>query len=278
MGGLGEDPRIGGTPGTGATGTQQQPGTAPGSGTDPGTDPQKGDGGTGAGDGKGKGKQAGGTPGGAAGGSAGGKPGGKAGGQAGGAQDAPPDAKPGNKGDDSILGDLAALASLITDPESLHKAKNNGNTGKGAQIGHKKGLISGWLGQLMVIGMVFMGRVKDLVKGIGNFFKRGYNALKNKIFGKVEQKAISEGLDQAGLVALFGQGADDAEAMLLRLEAGEMVAIPEKVTPQMLQEYRAAAVSNIEKMQGLNVINKDDAIATQSLRIQIIDILLGRMK
>ena len=280
VGGKGIDVRTQkGPPGTGAGGTNPPPPGGGGTGTGPGGT-GKDDGGGSGGDGKGKGKTPGGQPGGVPGGKPGGKPGGSKDTPKDAPKDAPKDDKPGkNPGEDTLLGDLAALAAMIDNPESLYNAQQTGNTGKGAQMGRKNGLIKGWLGQLLSVVVVLGSRLWRAAKAVGGWVKKGFSSLKNKLLGTVERKALGEGLDQAGLVKLFGQGPDDAEALLERLQAGEVIPLPNNVTSQMLRDYKAAAEANLETIKDMtNLMNKDDAIATQALRIQSIDILLSQQK
>ena len=106
--------------------------------------------------------------------SPGGVPGGN--GQPGGKKGGAPEGSPGSGGDShgdpsSILDDLAALASLVEDPESLYNAKHSGNKGKGSQFGSQSGFLSGWFAQILIIGMA----VWDYA---GNYVKKGLNKLK----------------------------------------------------------------------------------------------------
>jgi hypothetical protein len=88
-----------------------------------------------------------------------------------------------------LLGDLAALASLIEDPASLYDATQSDNSGTGAQIGHKGGIISGWLAQALAVGLVFGGAVVGAVKAIGSWFKKRFQ----KLLAFFERKAITAG-------------------------------------------------------------------------------------
>jgi hypothetical protein len=91
-----------------------------------------------------------------------------------------------------------------------------------------------------------------------------------------EKKLLKSGLDKEALQGVFGQGADDAERILERLQAGEKIARPEGLTREMLQDYRKMAEKKIDELSPLNKGGQfDDAIGTQSMRMQIIDILLN---
>ncbi|HEY7245904.1 MAG TPA: SpvB/TcaC N-terminal domain-containing protein [Xanthobacteraceae bacterium] len=277
IGGTGDDVRTGGDRGSGPGGSisPPNPGTP---GGDPGVDVgNKVDPPTVTGQGQTPVGKEGGKPGGKQGGRPGGKEGGKPGGKEGGSKAGSPEGR--NPGDSSLLGDLAALASLIADPESLYNAQQSGNTGKGAQIGSKWGIIKGWLAQLLVVVLVFGGKVVKAVKAIGGWVKKGINSLRNKLLGSAERRLLGPGA-QEKLVNAFGRGADEAEQKLeelqARINAGERVPLP--APRKMLLQYRAAAEANIEAVSAGNFINKDEAIATQSLRIQIIDLLLNQKK
>jgi RHS repeat-associated protein len=95
----------------------------------------------------------------------------------------------GKGGKATVLGDLAALAALVEDPASLYDAKQSGNSGTGAQIGHKSGIISGWLAQALTVALVFGGAVVRAVKAIGGWFKKRFQTLLEGF----ERKAITAG-------------------------------------------------------------------------------------
>ena len=119
-------------------------------------------------------------------------PAGKQGGKKDDSKEGSPDPGEG-KGKDpsSILDDLAALASLIADPESLYNAQQSGNTGKGAQIGSSFGFITGWLAQILVIAMVFGGKILKGLKALYGGLKKGFG----KLSGVIERKLLSKGAE-----------------------------------------------------------------------------------
>ncbi|MGH9961031.1 MAG: hypothetical protein ACREBC_28580, partial [Pyrinomonadaceae bacterium] len=116
------------------------------------------------------------------------KEGGKKGGTEGGSDEGSPDSSERKGGESTVLGTLAALASLIADPTSLHEAKQSSKSGSGSQFGSKSGFISGWLGQILVIGAVFGGPIVKAIRAIGGAAKKAFHWL----FGSVERKAITK--------------------------------------------------------------------------------------
>jgi len=80
----------------------------------------------------------------------------------------------GSGGEFSALDDLAALAALVADPDSLYEAQKHGGKGKGSQLGSRGGFLSGWLAQVLTILMVFGGPIKKLFQKIRGFFRRQF--------------------------------------------------------------------------------------------------------
>ncbi len=110
------------------------------------------------------------------------------GGREGGTTDGPPGSGEGHGGPASILDDLAALASLILDPDSLYNAKHSGNKGgTGSQVGSKSGVISGWFAQILVIGMVVVDFAVNLVKKGVQKFREGLQALREGLKAEVPE-------------------------------------------------------------------------------------------
>jgi hypothetical protein len=107
-------------------------------------------------------------------GKAGGMSGGKAGGTATGKST---EGDRGSGGESSVLDDLAALAALVADPNSLYEAQKSGSKGKGSQLGSSGGFLSGWFAQVLTILMVFGGPIKKLFQKIGGFFRRQFRRL-----------------------------------------------------------------------------------------------------
>jgi hypothetical protein len=113
--------------------------------------------------------------------------------------------KKGAGGKSSLLDDIAALSSLLADPESLHDAKESGNRGSGAQYGSKSGIITGWLAQVLAIGMVFGGKLLDAVKKLGANLKEKIGKLlegkhpTSLIFldPKADQRLLAPGIEPA---------------------------------------------------------------------------------
>jgi RHS repeat-associated protein len=174
------------------------------------------------------------------------KPGGKIGGlKEGSTQPAEGDGI--NPGDPSLLGDAAALASLVTDPESLYNAKQSGDKGTGSQLGRKNGIISGWLAQLLTVVMVAMTFfIERFVQGVKSIFKKlgeGIGALRKKLFGSVERKALAEGERK-----VFTEG----EKSLAQAASGEAGQVPEpfnKNELEFINEYRKSGKSLEEAIE-----------------------------
>jgi hypothetical protein len=98
---------------------------------------------------------------------------------------------------DELLGDAAALASLLIDPDSLYEAKQGakkGEKGKGAQIGSKSGFLRGRLAQLLAIGLAFGEYFIRLFKALGGFFGKSFRALTG-LLGSAERKALTKGVE-----------------------------------------------------------------------------------
>jgi RHS repeat-associated protein len=106
-----------------------------------------------------------------------------------------------NPGDPSLLGDLAALASFIEDPGSLHRAKESGNKGTGAQIGIKSGIISGLLGQIIVVLMALWDLGGRLIKETYNKLKEGLKQGYKKLRGGLDQRMLTGTTEQRQLAA-----------------------------------------------------------------------------
>jgi hypothetical protein len=123
------------------------------------------------------------------------KPGGKKGGSKGGLSHSG-DGDGTNPGDPSVLGYAAAAAALVTDPGSLYNAKQSGNKGTSSQLGRKNGIISGWIAQVLTIVMVamtfFATRFLKAVRSIFRKLGEGLSAIRNKLFGSIERKAVAE--------------------------------------------------------------------------------------
>jgi RHS repeat-associated protein len=122
--------------------------------------------------------------------------GGKPGGKAVGSKDGSTDTGKGdgtNPGHSSLLGDLAALASLLADPESLYTAQQSGKKGTGSQFGSSFGIISGWLAQVLVVVLVFGSKLVKAAKTIFGGIKNGLASLRDKLFRSAERKALTAG-------------------------------------------------------------------------------------
>jgi len=104
-------------------------------------------------------------------------------------------------GESSLLGDFAALASLIIDPDSLYEAQHSGNKGTGSQLGSKSGILSGWFAQALTIAMAFGGTIKDGVKAIGGALKKGTKKLGGWLGGE-SQGLLTEGTEAVSPTAV----------------------------------------------------------------------------
>lgn len=229
----------------------------------------------------GAGSDTGSKAGGDAGGKRGGKPGGKLEGSTTGTRTEGDKSGEGS----SALDDLAALAALISDPESLYEAQQSGNKGKGAQIGSKSGFLSGWFAQVLSIVLVFGGSIIKLFKKIGGLFKKGIE----RLVGRVERKALTEGAEAllseaetAGLRELFGAGHSGAQDLLARARAGTKIAMPPGVTAASLQKYRELSRKAIERANSLvrDAQSRQAANMVRSVheaRIEALDLLLSRL-
>jgi hypothetical protein len=176
--------------------------------------------------------------GGETGGKEGGMPGGKAGGSTTGKRT---EGDIGGGGESSALDDLAALASLISDPESLHEAQKSGNKGKGAQVGSKSGFLSGWFAQVLAILLVLGGPIKKLFSKIGGFFRNQFR----RFFPTSTPKALPAGggprppgggpvfdeMDELVIVGQMRLGKTRAEAEQFVLELREMAKGVQHVDP-----------------------------------------------
>jgi len=191
----------------------------------------------------------------------------------------------GKGGESGLLDDLAALASLLVDPNSLYEAQHSGAPpGKGAQVGTKSGFIKGWLGQVLVIVLAFGEKIVDAFKAIGGWIKKGVGSIKNKLLGSGARKALGEGLglEQRALVDTLGIGPAGAEQKLVEYQArvaeGSLIEVP--ITREAALQYRNLAEQNIAKVSAGNFPGpvKEMAIRTQSRRIEIIDLLLEHGK
>ena len=137
----------------------------------------------------------GGTGKGADGGGQGEKPkGGKAGSSPAGSKDGSPggshEPENGAGGKSSLLGDLAALASLVLDPDSLYEAQHSGNEGTGSQAGSKSGIIGGWFAQILTIALAFGGAILKGLKKLAGLFKSGFAKLEGVFAKKEAQKLL----------------------------------------------------------------------------------------
>lgn len=110
------------------------------------------------------------------------------------------DGSGGQHGPSSVLDTLAAAASLILDPNSLYEAQHSGRTGKGAQVGSSFGFLSGWLAQVLVVGMVIWQAAGGLIKKGLKQLGEGLGWLKSKL--RLPGSALPKALPPAAPKAL----------------------------------------------------------------------------
>jgi RHS repeat-associated protein len=206
--------------------------------------------------------------------------GGNKGGDSKGKQEGSEDGEPGeagkNPGESTALGTLAAVAALIDDPESLHEAQQSGNKGTGAQMGNKKGLIGGALGQLLSIAAVISGalvsKIKNFFKKIGGGIKDAFNKLRRKKLPPGGTKQLSEYSQK--MLELMGSGVENAREFVRKAPTME---IPKDLTIDDLLKYRAMSVDASARARAQAKVTGRYAGEVSDLRTEGIDILLKRM-